>query len=132
MLYGMLEHLKRLDLFPNQYLDAISQAQTALAYWLMHPNELGDAPAEIELVESMRRDCDGESADIFVFRYRMAAGHWAATDGWLLGLAGPLPADLAPYSSRLPAFSRCGDKQGEVAPAQLVDWYCRLLLRKAS
>src|SRR5262245_34093975 len=50
MLFRMLENLERLDLFPTDALNVPAQGAGALAYWMMHPNELQDAPAEIELV----------------------------------------------------------------------------------
>ena len=36
LLYALLKHFERLDLFPKNYLDPKSQAESALAYWLMH------------------------------------------------------------------------------------------------
>ena len=130
MLYDMLKYFERLDLFPSQYLDVKSQAESALAFWLMHPNELETVPEEMELVEVLTRSLDEQTkGDFFVFRYRMPAGHWAAKNGWLLGLGGPYVKDLIPYSVS-GAFSRCGDKYGEVAPTELVDWYVGMVRKK--
>lgn len=132
MLYVMLKHFERLDLFPSRYLDAKSQAEGQLAYWMMHPNELDDAPEKIELVESMKRPLDGpvEKGVFFVFRYKMKDGHWASKDGWLLGLAGPYFESDVPYEGFAGAFSRCGDKFGEVQPSDLVDWYFDMATRR--
>lgn len=88
----------------------------------MHPNELQDVPEQMELVEVVRRQLNGENAEFFVFRYKMAPGHWAAEDGWLLGLVGPFFDYHSPYTIT-GAFSRRGDKEGKVKPAELVDWY---------
>jgi hypothetical protein len=123
MLYGLLKHYERLDLFPREYTTQEAQAAGQLAYWMMHPNELEDAPKEMELVESITRQVKGIEVRFFVFRYRMAEGHWAAKDGWLLGVAGPYPEDEVPYSGLAGAFSRCADKYGEVKPSELVDWF---------
>jgi hypothetical protein len=123
MLYQLLKHYERLDLFPSADLSIAAQGAGVLAYWLMHPNELQDAPAEIELVEEIERDLQGERSKFLVFRYRMPAGHWAERNGWILGLAGPFFENDVPYSGLAGGFSRCGDKAGEVKPSELVDWY---------
>lgn len=123
MLYAVLKDFERLDLFPETYKKPESQAEAILSFWLMHPNELQDVPEEMRLVEKVNREIEGEQADFFVFRYKMREGHWAAEDGWLLGLAGPFVEKDIPYSGYPGAFSRCGDKFGELSPAKLVDWY---------
>jgi hypothetical protein len=131
LLYSLLEYLDRLELFPERYLDSRSQAESILAYWMMHPNELQDIPRELELVEIVRRPIADEKLDFFVFRYKMAPGHWAMTDDcWLLGLAGPFFDNDTPYSAG--AFSRCGDKHGEVQPGELVDWYIGMVHGKVA
>ncbi len=96
----------------------------------MHPNELQDAPSEIQVVEEVDRDLQGERGKFLVFRYRMPAGHWAEKDGWLVGLAGPFFDKDVPYSGLAGAFSRCGDKFGEVKPLELIDWYIGIVTRK--
>jgi hypothetical protein len=133
MLYAMLKHYERLDLFPARYLDVKSQGEAQLAYWMMHPNELHDAPEKIELVETFTRQlgADGETGEFLVFRYKMAEGHWAARDGWILGMAGPFLKDDVPYSGIAGGFSRVGDKHGEADPNELVDWYIGMCVRKA-
>lgn len=130
MLYQLLKHFERLDLFPEQHLSRSAQAEGSLAYWLMHPNELQDAPEVIECVEEVQRDI-GQSATFVVLRYRMPPGHWAAKDGWLLGLSGPFIDTDVPYSGMAQAFSRCGDKEGDLTPTELIDWYVGIASRKS-
>ena len=122
MLHAVLGEFKRLDLFPERHTTAQSQAEGTLAYWLVHPNELQVPPEEIQFAEKLRRKFGQSEGDFYVFRYKMPAGHWAAKDGWLLGLAGPFREDDARYSIR-GAFSRCSDKEGEITPVEVVDWY---------
>src|SRR5262249_43818607 len=55
MLFSILRHLKRSDLLPTNCLSSASQGESALAYWCMHPNELGEAPDAVELVEAFKR-----------------------------------------------------------------------------
>jgi hypothetical protein len=130
MLYQMLKHFERLDLFPSDCLSREAQGAGVLSYWMMHPNELQDAPCEIELVENVERDVQGERCEFLVFRYRMPPGHWAEKDGWLLGLAGPFLENDIPYSGVATGFSRI-DKHGEVNPPDLIDWYLGLSTRKS-
>ena len=130
LLYRMLKQMDRLDLLPAAYLSTTAQGEGLLAYWMMHPNELQDAPAEIELLEEVERERDGERSKYLVFRYRMPAGHWAEKDGWLLGLAGPFRENDPAYPETAVAFSRCGDKDGEIEPSALIDWYVETMARK--
>jgi len=123
MLFALLREAKRADLMPGAHSSSVAQGESALAYWMMHPNELQEAPEAIELVETVIKTADGRKADFHVYRYRMPPGHWAAKDGWLLGVAGPMQPESEPYSSMPGAFSRAGDIQGKITPSELVDWY---------
>jgi hypothetical protein len=130
MLFAMLREMKRPELLPTKYSSSVAQGESALAYWMMHPNELQDAPEAIELVETVKRPIDGQETDFHVYRYKMPAGHWAAKDGWILGLAGPMKRGIEPYSEMPGAFSRVGDIDGKVKPSELVDWYVGMLRQK--
>jgi len=130
MLYRLLKHFERLDLFPANALSIQAQGEGVLSYWMMHPNELQDAPCKIEFLEEIEREFRGERVTFLVFKYEMPSGHWAGDDGWLLGLAGPFTENNVPYSGTAAGFSRCTDKYGEVQPRELVDWYADMLDRK--
>jgi hypothetical protein len=130
MLFAMIREMKRSELLPTKYSSSVAQGESALAYWMMHPNELQDAPEAIELAETVKRSIDGQDADFHVYRYKMPTGHWAAKDGWILGLAGPMKHGIEPYSERPSAFSRAGDIDGKVKPVELVDWYVGMLRQK--
>jgi hypothetical protein len=131
LLFHVLRELKP-ELLPTSHLSSVDQGETALAYWMMHPNELQDAPESIEWVETLKRPVNGSDAEFHVFRYKMPAGHWGATDGWILGLAGPMPEGAEPYSEMPGAFSRCGDQADKVKPSELVDWYVGMLRQKGA
>lgn len=111
-LYELLEHFERLELFPDEYRSEISQAEAKLVYWMMHPNELQDAPDETELAETLVRNIEGQDCRFHVFRYRMPNGHWAGDD-WLLGLAGPFIDNDPPYAGVAGAFSRAVTKMAK-------------------
>jgi hypothetical protein len=129
MLYTLLSHYQRTDLFSTEYLSHQAEAEAALVHWMLHPNELQAAPSAIELVEVVQREAKGRQGEFFVFRYKMPNGHWAGPD-WMLGLAGPLYADDKPYENIVGSFSRAGDVAGNVAPAELVDWYVGMMTKK--
>jgi hypothetical protein len=130
MLFAALREMKRTDLLPTNYSSSVSQGESALAYWMMHPNEFQAAPERIEWVETIKRRIDDQEAEFHVFRFRMPAGHWAAKDEWELGLTGPMPSGAEPYAEMPGAFSRGGDIEGKVKPAELVDWYIDMLRQK--
>lgn len=129
LLYELLQYYERGSLFPERYLTVAEQAKARLAYWMMHPNELQNAPTEVETVECVSRQLGGETAEFVVLRYRMPEGHWAGGD-WLLGLAGPYFPDDPPYHNSAGGFSRASDRYGAVSPEELVDWYVGVLKAK--
>lgn len=128
-LYQILTHFKRLDLFSDEFKSEKAQAESVLVYWMMHPNELQDQPHKIELLEIVEKNMNETVSRFYVFRYQMADGHWAG-NAWILGLAGPFTDNEPPYSTKAMAFSRSNDKQGEITPTELVDWFIGMLGRK--
>lgn len=130
MLFAMLRELGKPELLPQVYSSTIAQGESALVYWMMHPNELQDAPEIIEHIDTQQRQVDAMEADFHVYRYKMAEGHWAAKDGWGLGVAGPFIGNAEPYTELPGAFSRAGDVEGMVTPADLIDWYVGMLRQK--
>lgn len=40
VMYPVFRHMNKSDLLPGQYNSTVSQGEAALAYWMMHPNEL--------------------------------------------------------------------------------------------
>jgi hypothetical protein len=132
MLHELLRQFGQAGAFPEEQKTRQAHAEAMLAYWMMHPNELQDAPAAIELVEAVSRKVGQRDGELFVFRYRMPDGHWAGSD-WLLGVAGPFfPGDV-PYSdtSVATAWALASDKDGTVAPGVLVDRFIQLAERTA-
>src|SRR5208283_182453 len=67
-----------------------------------HPNELGAAPSEIQMIRRIPviAPAQQRSGGVFLFRFRAVPSHWAARRGWMAGVAGPYwdneePPDLA-------------------------------------
>ncbi|HHH75618.1 MAG TPA: hypothetical protein ENL03_01175 [Phycisphaerae bacterium] len=134
MLYAMLKHYERLDLFPEEYRDIQSQGESELGLFLMHPKVFRASPSEIEFVESVKRtlvDKEEFVGEFLVYRYKMAEGHLGSNDSWLLGLAGPFVENDVPYSGYARAFSRKTDSSGDIRPGQYVDLYIKIATKKA-
>ena len=130
LLFNALRHLGKSELLPARFNSTEAQGEAALAYWMTHPNELQAPPEQIECIATFPRVIDAAPGIFHVYRYRMPAGHWAANDGWLLGLAGPLQPDAEPYAALPGAFSRVNDHEGQISPADLVAWYLDMLRQK--
>jgi len=124
-LHSMLTVYQQLQLFPSQFLSQEAHAESALVYWLLHPNELEAAPSALELVDKVERQVSGRQGTFYVFRYKMPTGHWAGSE-WLLGLAGPFFSDDTPYRRHVAGFARAGDHAGKVTATELVDSYLSL------
>lgn len=88
-LYSKLKEIGKSDLFPTEYRTAEKVAESDLTTWLMHPNELAAEPAQIELVRRIEVQEGSKLGTTFLFRFRAAAGHWAADRGWMAGSTGP-------------------------------------------
>lgn len=128
-LYLALKHYERLHLFPDEYRTEQAQAEAKLALWMMHPNELQDVPEKMEPAATVVREVGGETCRFYVFRYRMAPGHWHGED-WEIAVSGPFVNHEPPYSDLPGAFSRF-DKYNEVSPEELVDWFLGMARGKA-
>jgi hypothetical protein len=90
-LFDGLQKLERYHLYPTAHRRQSALAESDLVNWLIHPTELGRAPAEVELVQPVSFDTgtDVGWADYFLFRFRTEPPHWAARYGWIAGVSGP-------------------------------------------
>ncbi len=122
LLFAMLREHARGERFPEEHLSRRSQAEAALVYWMMHPNELQDPPAELEHVVTLSRDVVDKKAEFEVFRYKMPVGHWAGSE-WILGLAGPFFAGDSPYGGPATGWSLASDTEEHATPESVLDGY---------
>lgn len=107
VLYDALEHHNKLHLFPQAYRTFEAMAEADLVVWLCHPNELAAPPDEIELMATVAAPGEEFAGQSYlVFRYRTLPPHWAASDGWLAGVAGPYAMEGPIPSSAPGTFSR--------------------------
>lgn len=125
---------KQEDMFPEDYRSLEMIAESDLVRWLFHGNELGSVPDEIELVFDQSVTEGDRTGRCFLFRYRVTEPHWAASNDWMCGVAGPFWDDepqacmgqatfseLQPYNSRtneehLAYLTTCANRFGWVMP----------------
>lgn len=90
-LFDALEEIGKQDLFPREFRTVERFAESLLASWLSHPNELQRAPDAIELIGEHELDSECELGPVryFAFRYRIDPPSFAADRGWMLGVCGP-------------------------------------------
>jgi hypothetical protein len=97
-------------------------AESNLANWLEFPTELDACPDEIEHVERVTIPFDKENNVHFhVFKFRINEPHWAAKDGWMLGVTGPYFDDSEAYDHPAATFSRFR-KVEAVSPEEEANW----------
>lgn len=130
ILFNTFRHMEKENLLPKNFLSSIDQGASALAYWMMHPNEFGEAPSKIEFVETIEHEINGKPKPFHIYRFKMNEGHWPSKDEWQIGLAGPMDESKIPYEELPGAFSRAGDIEGKCSPSELVDWYVDMLIQK--
>jgi hypothetical protein len=118
--------------FPDAYRSSTEHAMASLSTWMMHANEMGDPPEQIEMLTSVSRSRGDHDATYHVMRFRMPTGHWAAAGRWLLGVSGPYRPGEDPYIEPSFQFVRFGDFEASTDPEELVAWWEQMLERKGA
>jgi hypothetical protein len=114
VLYDQLASTGWLELMPDSERTQSKLAEGEMVRWLMFPTELGRAPDEIEEVAVVAMRHEAGPADLYVFKFRCHEPHWSASDGWMVGVAGPYLRREQPTSQSLNAtFSRFEPYQEE-------------------
>jgi len=122
--FQLLHDFHKLDLFPPEYLTIVKSAESNLANWLEFPTELAACPDELEHIKRVTIDFDGQNNFVHyeVFKYKVNAPHWAAKDGWLLGVVGPYFDHSKPYDFPHATFSRTGSTVDKVSADEEALW----------
>ncbi len=122
--FQLLTDHNKTKLFPKEYHNLISGAESSLANWLEFPTELGACPDEIEHIKRVTFDFDGQNNLVHyeVFKYRVYEPHWAAKEGWSLGVVGPYFDDSKPYDFPHSTFSRIGSTLDKISPDEEAKW----------
>lgn len=122
MTFQLLSEHNKTEMFPKEYLTIESGAESSLVNWLEFPTELDKAPDEIQHLEKVKIEFDGNDVFYHVFKFLTIEPHWAAKDGWMLGVVGPYFEDSKPYDFPAATFSRCSSKLGEIEPEEEAKW----------
>lgn len=122
--FQLLTDHDKTNLFPKEYNNLISGAESNLANWLEFPTELDACPDEIEHIKRVTFDFDGQNNFVHyeVFKYRVNEPHWAAKEGWILGVVGPYFDDSKPYDFPQATFSRVSSTWDKVTPDEEAKW----------
>jgi hypothetical protein len=106
--WQLLEDANLSQCFPPQYATQQAFAESTLASWLAHPCELGRVPEDLQLAQIVPVETTAGEFDYYLFRFRTHAPHWAASNGWMAGIAGPFP-----HGDRTPNIPCCALSQYE-------------------
>jgi hypothetical protein len=124
MTFQLLNDRNKINLFPKEYNTLIKGAESNLANWLEFPTELGVCPDEIEHIKRVTFDFDGAHNFVHyeVFMYGVDEPHWAAKDGWILGVVGPYFNDSKPYDFAHATFSRVSSTLDKITADEEAKW----------
>jgi diadenosine tetraphosphatase ApaH/serine/threonine PP2A family protein phosphatase len=122
--FQLLADHDKTNLFPKEYNTLIKGAESNLANWLEFPTELDACPDEMEHIKRVTFDFDGQNNFVHyeVFKCRVNEPHWAAKDGWFLGVVGPYFDDSKPYDFPQATFSRISSTLDKVTPDEEAKW----------
>lgn len=132
-LHQALKEMGKLDLMPEKFATQASLAEGDLVNWLVYPTELNRVPDEIELMKEITvpDDTSNRNLQVYLFRFRTFPPHWAASDGWMAGLAGPYDPDEPPQSHGGATFSEF-KKWDELSPDEHVSEILDLSARQSN
>jgi hypothetical protein len=122
--FQLLSDHNKTDLFPQEYFTLVRGAESNLANWLEFPTELDACPDEMEHIKRVTFDFDGQNNNVHyeVFKYRVNEPHWAAKDGWIVGVVGPFFDDSKPYDHPAATFSRVSSTLDKVSAEEEAKW----------
>ena len=122
--YKLLSDFNTTEIFPKEFYSIEKGVAGNLANWLEFPTELNACPDEMEHVKRVTFDFDGRNNLVHyeVFKYRIDEPHWAAKDGWMLGVVGPFYDDSKPYDFPNSTFSRIRRTVDQASPEDEAKW----------
>lgn len=122
--FNLLKNNGLSHLFPKEFYSIEKAGETYLANWLELPTKLDACPDEIEHIKRVTLDFDGQHDVVHyeVYKYRLNEPHWAAKDGWILGVAGPYFDESDPYDHPQATFSRTTSTADKTSPDEEAKW----------
>lgn len=98
-LFEELTKLGKVKFFPKSFANQEALSKSDMVTWLLHPNEFGQMPDDIELVKTYGvRYSDVGKVDFYLWKFKVNTGAWKK-DGWLVGLSGPFVLKESPSTS---------------------------------
>lgn len=127
--HALLLGFEQLDAIPDEFKSLVIGAEGQLAIWLEFPTELDAAPSEMEHMGHVSIGSEGTPGEVRyeTFRFRMDPPHWAAKDGWMIGVVGPFAEDSLPYEPVNGTFSRFNSIEGHTAEEEVLWVHSRLM-----
>lgn len=119
--YRLLKSFNAELLFPQELYTFEKGAESDLVNWLLFPTELDTIPSKIEFLKKIDHSKDGTIFTYYVFQFRTKEPHWAAKNGWMIGVVGPYFKNSNPYDWTNGTFSRL-TKVSEATPEEEVIW----------
>jgi hypothetical protein len=104
--FQVLNDYKKTALIPKEIYSIEKGAESNLANWLAFPTELDRCPDEMEFVKRTTFFAFNKNAHYYVFKFRTHEPHWAAKNGWMIGIDGPYFDESQPYEQPGGTFSR--------------------------
>ena len=119
--FDILKYFNKTSLFPIEYISPEKAAESRLTNWLEYPTELDTIPSKIELIKKVDH-VQGDTDFIYlVFKFKTDEPHWAAKNGWMIGVVGPYFKNSNPYDWPEGTFSRFTIIT-ETTPEEEVKW----------
>jgi hypothetical protein len=128
--YNLLVEFNKQSLFPRKYYTFEKAAESVLTNWLLYPTELDTMPSEIELLKKVNFLEHDTTFIYYVFKFKTEEPHWAAKDGWMIGVVGPYFKNSMPYDWTTGTFSKFS-KVKETTPEKEVEWAHKNVFRKS-
>jgi hypothetical protein len=128
--YILLEEFNKESLFPNEYYSFEKATESVLANWLLYPTELDTIPSKIESVKKVSFLEHDTTFIYYVLQFKTEEPHWAAKDGWMIGVVGPYFKDSKPYDWTTGTFSKFS-KAKETTPEKEVEWAHQNIFRRS-
>jgi hypothetical protein len=127
--YDLLSKFDRQDLFPKEYQTFEKAAESRLTIWLEYPTELDTVPSKIELLKKVEFLENDTTYTYYVFQFKTDEPHWAAKDGWMVGVVGPYFKNSNAYDWAKGIFSKFS-KISETTPEKEVAWVHKNVYQK--
>jgi hypothetical protein len=128
--YTLLAEFNKESLFPNEYYSFEKATESVLTRWLLYPTELDTIPSKIEPVKKVSFLEHDTIFIYYVLKFKTEEPHWAAKDGWMIGVVGPYFKDSKPYDWTTGTFSKFS-KAKETNPEKEVEWAHKNIFRRS-